>query len=184
MMLRFYDDGLSRDRQAQLYNFLSGPGWEYGAYSTPETRSSCYWYKHFGGFLGNETLDADKLPPVIGLFWTALTQEIFKGHTLVRCYANGYPYGAEGAVHTDISLDAPEGRFFTGLYYPHLRWDADWGGERLFFNAAKDDLIAAIYPKPGRLVLFDSLIPHVARPLTRKCPALRITLMFKTEIKS
>ena len=96
MMLRFYDDGLSRDRQAQLYNFLSGPGWEYGAYSTPETRSSCYWYKHFGGFLGNETLDADKLPPVIGLFWTALTQEIFKGHTLVRCYANGYPYGAEG----------------------------------------------------------------------------------------
>jgi SM-20-related protein len=75
----------------------------------------------------------------------------------------------------------PDRQFSTALYYPHLRWHPDWGGETLFFNETRDDLVKAIYSKPGRLVVFDSAIPHVARPVSRKCLELRITLMFKTE---
>jgi hypothetical protein len=26
---------------------------------------------------------------------------VLKGHTLLRCYANGMPYGTEGTLHTD-----------------------------------------------------------------------------------
>ena len=184
-----YDDALPRYVRSELYEFLINQDWKFGAYSTSETNFFRYWYKHFGGFfVGNEKLDPStfeaELPVEVGRFWDELKQGPCKNHTLMRCYANAYPYGSEGAVHTDIGEVAAWGRYFTALYYPHLRWDVDWGGETLFFNDARDDLVAAVYPKPGRLIVFDSKIPHVARPLSRKCPELRITLMFKTEIKT
>jgi len=68
----------------------------------------------------------------------------------------------------------------TAVYYPHLQWDPDWGGETLIFNREKNDVIAAIYPRPNRLLLFPGFVYHVARGVSRACPVMRITLMFKT----
>ena len=56
------------------------------------------------------------------------------------------------------------------------------GGETVFFNREKTDIIACVYPKPNRLVIFRGNFPHVARGVSRTCPALRIALMFKTEL--
>ncbi|MGH7016591.1 MAG: hypothetical protein ACRED8_05840, partial [Caulobacteraceae bacterium] len=95
---------------------------------------------------------------------------------LTRCYANGYPSGAEGGVHLDSNLPT----HFTAIYYPHLAWNPNWAGETLFFDAEGADVIAAVYPRPNRLAVFPGVIPHVARAVSRACPELRITLMFKT----
>ena len=102
-----------------------------------------------------------------------------KGHTLMRCYANGQPYGSDGSLHTDSASP----RSFTSVYYPHGRWSPNWGGETLFFNQEETDIVASIYPKPNRLVIFSGTVPHVARGVSRICPVLRITLMFKTELR-
>jgi SM-20-related protein len=100
-----------------------------------------------------------------------------QGHRLVRCYANGQTYGSDGNLHTDTTL----ANSYTSVYYPHEAWFPDWGGETVFFNAAKDDIIACVYPKPNRIVIFDGTVPHVARGVSRVCPVLRVTLMFKTD---
>ena len=42
------------------------------------------------------------------------------------------------------------------------------------------DIAHAVLPKPGRIVQFDGRILHAARGLSRICPAMRVTLMFKT----
>jgi hypothetical protein len=69
----------------------------------------------------------------------------------------------------------------TVIYYPHPTWHPNWGGETVFFNQDRTGIIAPIYPRPNRLVIFAGNIPHVARGLSRTCPIMRNTLMFKAE---
>ena len=125
-----------------------------------------------GGF---EAELARNAPIVFGM-WKALQQSVLAGHTLTRCYANAYPFGADGACH----LDSDQPHHYTTIYYPHERWHADYGGETVFFTPDQSDIIASVYPRPNRLVVFQGSIPHVARGITRACPLLRVTLMFKT----
>jgi len=107
-----------------------------------------------------------------------LSAGLLRGHRLIRCYANGHTYGCDGAGHTD----AKEPHNYTSVYYPHKFWRPDWAGETVFFNPDKTDIIGCVYPKPNRMVVFDGRIPHVARGVSRICPALRVTLMFKTDM--
>jgi SM-20-related protein len=177
------DDYLNKVEQEQMYEFLQGPGWGYGARSHMGNDVSRYWYKHFAGFWEVPTAGLDRHTqaeqelsqyPLVEAMW----QKVRGRSRLLRCYANGYPVGAEGGVHKD-SMGAEH---YTLLYYPHLHWHPDWAGETLFFNERGDDLLCAVYPKPNRLVRFPGWIPHVARGISRLCPLLRITLMFKVSL--
>jgi hypothetical protein len=44
------DDYLNKVEQEQMYEFLQGPGWGYGALSHKGNNPSPYWFKHFAGF--------------------------------------------------------------------------------------------------------------------------------------
>jgi len=174
------DDYLNKVEQEQMYEFLQRPGWGYGARSHMGNDASRYWFKHFAGFwevpmagLERHTRAEQELSqyPLIEAMW----QKVRGSSRLLRCYANGYPFGAEGGVHKDSTA----AEHYTLLYYPHLHWHPDWAGETLFFTENGDDLLCAVYPKPNRLVRFPGSIPHVARAISRLCPLLRITLMFK-----
>jgi hypothetical protein len=57
-------------------------------------------------------------------------------------------------------------------------WNAEGGGETLFYNSNMDAEIA-VAPKPGWLVVFDGNITHVGRPPYRICYAPRYALAFK-----
>jgi SM-20-related protein len=180
-----HDDFLTPEEQQVVLSFLRGPGWSHGAYSDPAPDASRYWYKHFAGYVktGQEARDLARIEnelianaPLIGQVWKKLQSTILPGHTLSRCYANGYPFGAEGGLHLDSNIPT----HMTALYYPHLAWHPNFGGETVFFDAAGAEIIASVYPRPNRLVVFAGTVPHVARGISRKCPDLRITLMFKT----
>ena len=181
--IQIHDDFLSPNQQAEIWEFLRGPGWAFGAYSDNGPLASRYFYKHFAGYVKDgaearnarqieEELDAFPLLPPI---WRGLKGGILEGCELSRCYANGMPAGAEGGLHLDSNIDT----HFTAIYYPHLHWHPSLGGETLFFNADATDLIAAVYPKPNRLIVFPGTIPHVARPISFKAREMRVTLMFK-----
>jgi SM-20-related protein len=183
--IAIYDDFLAADEQQAIYGFLSGPGWAFGAYSDSTPGASRYWYKHFAGIVrdGREKHDPAQseqqladAAPLVAQMWTKLQTSVLSGHLLSRCYANGYPSGSEGGLHMDSNV--PE--HFTTIYYPHLAWHPNFAGETLFFDKAGSDIIAAVYPRPNRLVVFPGVIPHVARGLSRTCTHLRVTLMFKT----
>jgi SM-20-related protein len=183
--ISIYDGFLGAAEQQEMLGFLSGPGWAFGAYSDAAPGASRYWYKHFAGIVrdGRETGDprafdeqlSQQAPPVARM-WDKLRGGVLAGHSLSRCYANGYPSGSEGGLHTDSNVAG----HFTTIYYPHAAWHPNFAGETLFFTEDGSDIIAAVYPKPNRLVVFPGVIPHVARGVSRTCAQLRITLMFKT----
>ena len=183
--IAIHDDFLSRDEHNAILTFLRGPGWSYGAFSDPAPDASRYWYKHFAGYVkdGQESHDLAQLDeelarnaPLAANMWNKIQSTILPGHALTRCYANGYPFGSEGGVHFDSNVRT----HYTALYYPHLSWHPNFSGETVFFNQSGTDILASVFPKPNRLVIFPGTIPHVARAVSRRCPELRITLMFKT----
>ena len=180
-----YDDFLPLSEQENIFGFLRAPGWGFGAFSDSSPTASRYWYKHFAGYLrdGSETLSPLQIEaelattaPLLAAMWTRLKASVIEGHSLARCYANGYPTGSEGGLHRDSNIPT----HYTLIYYPFFAWHPNFGGETVFFNRDGSDIIAAIYPRPNRVVMFPGVIPHVARGLSRGCQELRITLMFKT----
>lgn len=190
-MIAKYDDCLHDEDRQRIFDFLKQPGWQFGWKSDPMTDRYSFFHKHFAGTImpdhygspnvGNQQDCSEELArtaPLLHGLWKALSGSVLQGHRLVRCYANGQPYGCEGTVHTDSV--APNS--YTVIYYPHDIWTPNWAGETVFLDAAKTDIIASIYPKPNRMVCFHGGIPHVARGVTRTCPFMRITLMFKTEL--
>jgi SM-20-related protein len=185
------DDFLSDESRKQVHRFLRRSGWEFGWKSLPAQDQYSFWHKHFAGHHppDHDIGPGDQQPydcagelqtaaPILYEFWRTLETTVMKGHTLLRCYANGLPYGAEGTLHTDSVSESGH----TTIYYPHDEWHPNWGGETVFFNRERTDIIASVYPRPGRLVVFQGRTPHVARGLSRTCPVMRITLMFKTEV--
>jgi SM-20-related protein len=183
--IQIHDDFLSRQSQEILLDFLKAPGWSFGAYSDPTPQASRYWYKHFAGYVkdGGEQRDAVEIEaelarnaPILSKMWLVIKSTVLKEHNLARCYVNGYPHGAEGGLHFDSNLAT----HYTGLYYPHLEWHPNYSGETVFFDRHGTDIIASVYPRPNRLVVFPGVIPHIARGVSRTCPELRMTLMFKT----
>ncbi|MGJ7529670.1 2OG-Fe(II) oxygenase [Variovorax sp. GB1P17] len=180
------DDLLPLEEQRDLHTFLSSGNWSHGWRSHAGDAIQTFWHRHFAGSLDAAEASASpdveaelarNAPPVHGL-WQRLKHSHFAGHALERCYANGLPYGCDGATHTD----SVERGACTAVYYPHAHWDPDWGGETLIFNKDKSDILAAIYPKPNRLLVFPGFVFHVARGVSRACPVMRITLMFKTRL--
>ena len=183
--VRIFDNLLTPDGHAAIWQYLNEPGWAYGGYSATGADAERYFYKHFAGFVkdGREPLTAQEIEdqlsrsaPMLAKLWQTLRGAALQGQALARCYANAMGGGVEGGVH----LDSPHSDHFTAIYYPHLAWNPNFGGETLLFAPEGDEIVAAIYPKPNRLAVFAGNIPHVARPMSKRCRDLRITLMFKT----
>lgn len=191
-LLTRIDNLLQDDQRKRIYDFLCGPGWKFGWKSRSHTDVYSFWHKHFAGAIQPDHPDLDRREeaydcaeelqrkaPLLHTFWRGLEKTALKGHTLVRCYANGHTFGSDGTLHTDSASS----KSFTSVYYPHERWSPNWGGETVFFNQEETDILTSIYPKPNRLLIFSGIVPHVARGVSRICPVLRITLMFKTELR-
>ena len=182
MTIQAIDNFLPKPEQETLWAFLRSPGWSFGAFSADAGHR--YFYKHYAGIKQSpkELYDPSAIErelaqhPLIEQVWARLKAGPLRGQRLGRCYANGMPPGAEGGVHLDS--DVPD--HYTAIYYPHPQWNADWAGETMFFNPARDEILGAVYPKPNRLVIFPGTIPHVARAMSSRVNDLRITLMFKT----
>jgi SM-20-related protein len=183
--LTIYDGLLKPENHAAVWAFLNQPGWAYGGYSAGGPEADRYFYKHFAGFrqTGQENLTPAEIEaqlwesaPILAELWTSLKAGPLKGQALSRCYANGMAGGIEGGLHLDSNIET----HLTSIYYPHPAWTPNQAGETLLFNATGDEVVAAIYPRPNRLAVFPGTIPHVARPMSRRCTSLRVTLMFKT----
>lgn len=98
-------------------------------------------------------------------------------YRIYRCYCNYAAHGDMLFTHTDCPPNAGE---LTALWFIAPEWNADWGGETLFFDSSMDAQ-AVVSPRPGRLVLFDGSLPHVGRPPNRICFAPRYTLAYKLQ---
>ena len=111
--------------------------------------------------------------------WEAMQDGPVHGHHLVRCYANAHTFGVEGFLHADT----PKDDNYTSLLYLNPVWKKEWAGELLFFDDAGDTFFT-VSPKPGRVLVFSGNVVHAARAVARSCPAIRVSVAFKSRLPS
>jgi SM-20-related protein len=179
------DDGVPVELQLQLTELIAQPIWRYGWHSSKRQNKYGFWHAHFAGGAGESRMDCTEelrantaAAPIYDL-WTLLREDVLRGHQPLRVYANSHTYGVEGYVHTD-SRD--EENYFTTVYYAHPVWRTNWSGELLFFAPDHEEIIQAVYPRPGRLVSFRGSVPHSAHAPSRECPELRVSIVIKTQL--
>lgn len=117
-------------------------------------------------------------------FLSGLWQRVKKAHLpnarLLGVYANGQTFGQDGPIHCDNRSDEP-GQ--TVVVFCNGYWSTSWGGELVFHDPNKTEVVGAVLPKPRRVVIFDGTMPHSAKSPTLTCDQLRMTLAFKTIIE-
>jgi Rps23 Pro-64 3,4-dihydroxylase Tpa1-like proline 4-hydroxylase len=176
------DDFITPEHMKALQDyFQANVRWMYGWQSNKDNTPFSHWNHDF---LQTKRENQDNHEQIlinheqhgpIRDLWLQLKQDKLKDHSLVRCYANAHTFGVEGYPHVDSRSPGN----YTTICYINPIWKQEWAGETVFFNDL-GDIAHAVLPKPGRITVFDGRIRHAARALSRICPAMRVTLMFKT----
>lgn len=183
--VRVVDDMVSAELQGSVLELVRRPIWAYGWKSVTARDRFGFWHAHFAGGGKDsregclEELAGNTSAAPIHELWKRLSTSLLSGHEPIRVYANAHTYGVEGYVHTDSS---DKENYFTTIYYAHADWHANWSGETVFVVKKTGEITHAIYPKPGRVIMFRGATPHVARSPSRECPELRVTIVFKTQL--
>ena len=97
-------------------------------------------------------------------------------------YAYSHAYVNLGLVNDshEIHVDAPiPNQVMTMLIYPNTQWELNHGGETVFYEEDRKELVYLNPYKPGRICLFDGSIPHCAKPQALIGPKYRFTIAVK-----
>lgn len=166
-----FDDLVPTAAVAQIKRILDESPFQRNEVARPDTAQ----YRHWANNISVEA--AANLPFYQPTLDASARFGSAGGYRIYRTYTNFASYGDMLFSHTDCLPGAGE---LTALWFITDRWDLEWGGETLFFNAAGDaDFVVS--PRPGRLVVFHGEIRHCGRPPSRICTEPRYTLAFKLE---
>lgn len=66
---------------------------------------------------------------------------------------------------------------YTMLYFPNLEWDNSYGGETMFASDQHNDIVYTTAYIPGRLIVFNSKIPHKMSAPSSLCPFHRFSFI-------
>lgn len=135
----------------------------------------CKIYPHDGEF----TKSIEDTSHFIGHTIIDKFQDLFQKYEILKMYINKSTFTSSDIIHTDSFSTSSQAAPLTLLAYINTEWDPSWGGETLFYNSNKDEIIGGVINKPGRVILFDANIPHTARPPQIHCPLQRYTLAIK-----
>ena len=138
--LRIFDNQLA-DVAAYVQG-LSRASFTRSEYARPETIE----HKHWATEVKLEALLAQPIYEVTRRAVLGFEGEGF-GYRPYRAYTNVASFGDMLFTHTDC---LPDQHDLTALWYLCERWDLEWGGETMFFDA-QDEIACAVLPKPGRL---------------------------------
>jgi hypothetical protein len=116
------------------------------------------------GFVGNGQTTSTYFPIVSLLLHHLMLTENLRTDNPIRVKANlNHPANTNvNNIHYPIhidKLDAAKDEFFSCIYYVN-----DCDGDTMFFNEGGKEEISRVHPKKGRIVYFDSTIPHAGQP--------------------
>tara|TARA_B100001250_G_C19626760_1_gene711875 strand:- start:95 stop:868 length:774 start_codon:yes stop_codon:yes gene_type:complete len=158
-----------------------------GAEGTRYRRSLCPvcgsdFHKKYG--------DLGKIPEdniCTAIFGSSLRMENFSQLINPEKYEFSNAYVNMGLVNDshEIHVDAPsKGQGITMLIYPNIEWGANHGGETVFYEEDKREMVYLNPYVPGRICIFDGSIPHCAKPQALVGPKYRFTIACKfTRVK-
>lgn len=108
----------------------------------------------------------------------SLIESYFKDgdYDIHKAYINCGLKGDSHNVHVDNYFKS-SGK--TLLYYANRDWNPNHGGETIFYCPDTKDIVFISTYKPGRIIIFDSEVPHSARPQALDGPNYRFTMALK-----
>ncbi len=166
-----------------LSDFIATAAMTYGSRSNTRTDPHGHWSKSFVTAGRSNVADVSKdlengSAAPLGVAWKLLRDAYLQDEVLIRCYLNGYTYGTDGYLHADS--ERPDEH--TAILYMNDYWEPDWAGETVFVDD-EGDIIKSVLPKRNRVLIFPANIQHAGRSVSRKCTALRKTLILKSRRK-
>ncbi|MVV49168.1 2OG-Fe(II) oxygenase [Pseudomonas sp. PB120] len=180
------DDFLTEEEERGINFNLKGAVWRYNwpNYEQLPFVRPC-WHVFIAGkgrperkSCAEELLSSESWSFLIG-FWERFSKFHNFDITLLGVYANGQTFGQDTIIHRDNKTHPG----LTVIVFCNEHWPTSWGGELVFYDDKKENIIKSVLPKARRVVIFDGRIPHAARSPSVKCDQVRMTLAFKTVIK-
>ena len=99
-------------------------------------------------------------------------KELLLGKTLSRNWINTNVSKAPTYFHADAFVEGS----LSMLYYLNCEWNISWDGYTVWSDNDLKTIEHIEYPEPGKLVIFDSLIPHKATSDSPISPSFRFTM--------
>ena len=159
-------DGLvPRELLEQAWAGLNRPIWGFGLGTFQESH-----YKH-----ARTSIQIDD--PLVQAMRRIIDPKLTFRIRLVNVYANANRTGDADEVHKD----GDEPGYPTAILYANPTWEPEWAGETVFYNETRDEFVRSVYPRPGRIAIFDGRIWHNARVPTRHYGGIRVTVVFSFE---
>ena len=163
------DNAFDYSNQEALFNFCKNSLYSFGHAASSVSSAD------LGRFICNLTAEELNHTGFDTLFESLVKKYKNRKVRIDRAYINVYfPY-TPTALHTDDNK--PDAISFLAYANPH--WQSDWAGETQFFTDTIQDVDQSVLPRGGRVILFDSNIPHTARAPAVICPVPRFTLTIK-----
>lgn len=176
-MLEIIDNVFDKKTIDTLYGyFRDGSPWWY----TGTGKEGTNWRKFYRDLNKDFKEDNILFKKTKEIFDTKLSH-LKNTHFLEDAYASGYVYGTVHDLHKDGTF--PE-HCYTIMFYLNKVWNVSYAGETIYTDPLESEIIASVLPKPGRVVVFDGQIPHVAREVSRTCVELRMVATFKYRKKN
>ena len=94
---------------------------------------------------------------------------------IIRYYVGLSTSSDTCVYHTDSSTEGCK----TLLCYLNTKWPLEWEGETHFADTSASDLLASVSFVSGRVVIFDSLIPHKSSQPAVNAEQYRMVLVIK-----
>ena len=189
-----YDGAFTPEQIQKYYDIAMDMDWENEWYSTPDMKAdkNRVGYKHIS--LGGS--DTERVDYEIEQDWVKeIWDEINPGLKLIRHYLNGHGPHQSGGIH----VDGWTGNQYTVILYLTPDMTPEDGGSLEVWTPNITDEMKAMalntpfgfgrprendvevsksyWPKPGRYVVLDARLPHVARAVENK--KFRVSLVFK-----
>ena len=123
-------------------------------------------------FSPSELAESRVLTHLNSVVYAQLSRHGYAAGPLVSAQVNFDTYGERQLTHAD-------GDVVTALFFANPEWNPDWLGETFFYDSTEVEVLAAVTPRPGRLVLFDGRIPHRGGVPLRSCFLPRVVVVFK-----
>lgn len=161
-----FDDLLDPDYIDFLNSFCLNSVYKPGHSSDPDTNESD---SRFACIMSKNDLEKSKLISVVEKIARTLNTNIHIGHH----YINHYSIMNGVSKHVDSS----EPNHMTILLFPNKYWESGWGGEIVFYD--KSEKHSLFEYKPGRVIVFDSRIPHKVMPTTQLAKKSRYSIAIK-----
>lgn len=183
MAINIFDNFISNSEQDALQRKLSQPIWRYGWSKNGDFFEKPCLHVFIAGEKRKELKDCqDELKEskqwnIFFNIWQRIKKSNLLDCKLIGVYANGMSHGMETSVHRD---NKHNNESKTAVLFAHGYWPQLWGGELVFYDDEKEEIVKAVRPAPKRLVVFDGRIPHGVRMPTAICNQLRISIAFKT----